>query len=344
MKIATLLFLTFFAISCCKEDEMPQQKNPEPNKTSVYVTGSEYKNNINVAILWIDGVKKYLTDGAKTSFAFDIAFSGTDRYVVGSERETNSIGTAKLWRNNESISLSDGTKNTIANGIAIKGNDVYVIGQEYNGLKKTIKIWKNGVATDLSDGTTDAEVNKIVVAGDDIWVLGMDNNPITNKRTIYVWKNNFKIPITDGSKNCTASDMVISGNDVYITGYELFAGIYANKIWKNGTSTELDPGSTGILPLPVANNGTDVYVTGLFENATASGTITKLWKNNVEIACPVGNSKPITDINFFENDRYILAQENFNGNQKAFYYRNEEKIYLNEIGVCTPVSIYIKSN
>jgi hypothetical protein len=148
----------------------------------VYIAG-EFSHS---AYFWKNGVGTRLSDNRPTS-ANAVAISGTDVYVVGTEK-INGKNIATIWKNGISSFLpNDSTQDAFATSICIARNDVYVAGTQgwvNRGMSK-VKLWKNGSEVNFtSENVRIPNGNTSVkVVNNDVYVGG------TNGAKPTVWKN-----------------------------------------------------------------------------------------------------------------------------------------------------------
>ena len=119
----------------------------------VYIVGCIPQSNIDIAVVWKNGIPTFLTDGTHDAVATSLTIINDDIYVAGKEKSSNGNYIAKYWKNGEATNLTDGTFDALTTTIVVKNNIVYVAGSEYNtNGKQVAKYWKNGVQKILSDG------------------------------------------------------------------------------------------------------------------------------------------------------------------------------------------------
>ncbi|OJW53787.1 MAG: hypothetical protein BGO55_01530 [Sphingobacteriales bacterium 50-39] len=108
------------------------------------------------AAYWKNGIRTTL--GSHYSYAYGIAVSGGDVYVVGVDN-----GAPVYWKNGIRVALPY-TKLAACYSIAISGTDVYISGVD-NG---NAVYWKNGTENSLGEGAA----NAITTVGKDVYVTG----------------------------------------------------------------------------------------------------------------------------------------------------------------------------
>jgi hypothetical protein len=142
--------------------------------------------------------------GASNGNLYDVAFSGDDMYLAGSDSKM-----AAFWKNGERFILTDG-KNSFAaaRGLAIKDGDIYITG--YDG--KLTKIWKNGEQLFVSDGDApDTQGNAVAPFGPLALAAGYAQNN-AEKTVAVIWagtKALHAIMLSDGSGNADALSIAI---------------------------------------------------------------------------------------------------------------------------------------
>ena len=227
--LSTVLIISIIFFSCQPDpiDPPPPPDNqPEPG---VYVAGQEQagpNSTSYMAKYWKDGVPVSLTDGSKHAYATDIAVSGSNVYVAGTEHNGSNISVAKYWKNGVPVSLTDGSKNASATGIALSGSDVYVLGVD-GGVAK---YWKNGTPISLIyiGNSNLPSATGIAVSGSNVYVVGQD--PFFRAT---LWKNGDTSYLSD--RNALARCIAISGSDVYVAGEKFDGSRNVAIYWKNGT-------------------------------------------------------------------------------------------------------------
>jgi hypothetical protein len=136
--------------------------------TDVYVAATIGDDT---AAYWKNGTRTTL--GSHYSYAYGIAVSNGDTYVVGVD---NAVPV--YWKNGAETALPY-TSLAGCDGIFISGSDIYICGQD-NG---NAVYWKNGKETILDAGFA----NGITVSGSDVYVTGTFYASQTNY-AVY-WKN-----------------------------------------------------------------------------------------------------------------------------------------------------------
>jgi len=151
--------------------------NSTIGNTSIAVSGNDVylaaTLDLDNGIYWKNGVT---TSFGIPSYAYGIAVSGTDVYVVGGG---GTPITAGYWKNGTFTALPSTAETSAAYGITITGSDVYICGVD-NG---NAVYWKNGAENILEVGAADA----IAVSGSDVYVAGYAYVPQTQYAAY--WKN-----------------------------------------------------------------------------------------------------------------------------------------------------------
>lgn len=253
--------------------------------TSIAVSGGRiavaatlFESGVYAGSYWVGDTPHWL--GINT-IANDVAISGNDVYVAGSQLNPNGTSVAKYWKNGQEVLLSSVTSQSEANSIVVVGTDVYVAGKDGH----VAKYWKNGQAISLSNGSAEAIATAIAVAGSDVYVAGCEAG-----RAKY-WKNGQEVMLTDGTNSAYAADITVSGGDVYVAGWESTNGIFPGgfnvaKYWKNGQPVSLTGVNAIAYATSIAVHGTDIYVAGSEHNGT--GNVAKYWKNGQSVPLTTG--------------------------------------------------------
>lgn len=152
----------------------------------VYVAGYESNGQVNVAMVWKNGVPlPPLSDGSRNAEAEAVAVAGGTVLAAGSESAgapvLDSAGhpaaylpVATLWRDGAPVRLSDGSRFAWAHALAVDGTGVYVAGEESRSggtddEAAFATVWRvdpsGPVATRLTDGSAPASVAAICLAG-----------------------------------------------------------------------------------------------------------------------------------------------------------------------------------
>ena len=135
------------------------------NNGDVYVAGKDQTPSGTYATIWKNGTPTHLNTGNFYSWANDVAVSGSDVYVVGTEGISANIQKATIWKNGVPTRLTNGQFGATAAKIVLAGSDIYVGGTEQSRLPLTtvneftpsfLRVWKNGVPTTYTDGSTQA--------------------------------------------------------------------------------------------------------------------------------------------------------------------------------------------
>jgi hypothetical protein len=185
----------------------------------VYIAGFEYGSNNNKTLMWKNGVRSVVANGAPLTYdGMGIGVSGNDVYICGNINEH-----AYVWKNGVGTRISDSSSSYVF-GLFVAGTDVYIVGRE-NG--KAV-YWKNGVKTALSAQSSFAYA--IAVSGTDVYVVGNENS-----NTAVYWKNGVKnVLVTSQSGYASANAIKILDTDVYIVG-TIGGGFFNTDVcWKNG--------------------------------------------------------------------------------------------------------------
>ena len=175
----------------------------------VYIAGRERNTDGFHAILWKNGVGKFLDSGtANSSRANSVFASGSDVYVAGSGGSF-----AKLWKNGKAENLTDGTANAEANSVYVSGGNVFVAG--FDGIG-TAKLWKNSNEQDMPDAK-DAELfQSVFVSGDDVYLAGyveaIEEIPSSVSIGYFkatLWRNGKKLNLDVGRNNSWAISIYV---------------------------------------------------------------------------------------------------------------------------------------
>jgi hypothetical protein len=280
-------------------------------RLSIYVSGYETSaSNKRFAVYWKDGDEIILSDALTDAFATDIAVSGGNVYVTGSEANTPNY-IAKYWKNTIPVPLTEGKFSASASGIAIEGNNVYTCGSERNDKgHNVVKYWKNNTPVTLTDKPGSSFATAISVVGSNVYtaiyndgypgyfentipqmlssnsLFGSANAISVKNNDIYTsgdlgyhatyWKNKMPVPLTDYSEHYSSADAIfLSGNDVYTAGQfrKTISSVYLAVYWKNNKQIALTDGSKRAAATGIEVVGNNVYVAG------DEGNTAKLWKN-----------------------------------------------------------------
>jgi hypothetical protein len=142
----------------------------------IYVVGWLFQDNIDIAVIWKNGIPTYLTNGKNHAVATSITIIDNDIYVAGTEENSSGNRVAKYWKNGIATSLTDGAFDATATTIAVDKKDVYVGGSEYNlNGKEVAKYWKNGVPNILSNGIEDGGIKSSVIVDNIFYSIGYNN-------------------------------------------------------------------------------------------------------------------------------------------------------------------------
>jgi hypothetical protein len=189
----------------------------------IYVTGTG--NDINYshsrAEYWINGTPVYLSDSSmEGAGAQDIAISGNDVYILGTEEVigSNGGGVPRIvyWKNGDRVVITDGTHPDFPHSIAVSGSDVYIAGTDIHQLnpqsslsKFTAMYWKNGSPVILSNSLFDSEANSIAVYGQDVYVAGFEKDGAGTRIAKY-WKNGIPVILSNSPYDSEAFSICLS--------------------------------------------------------------------------------------------------------------------------------------
>jgi hypothetical protein len=350
MKKIFLLFLltapTFF-YSCKKSSTSNQDGSGGNTAGKVYAVGYENPGDAfsrpRTAALWIDGVRKSLTDGTKDAKANAIFLTSSDVYAVGHE-SNGTKNVAKIWKNDVGTSLTDGSKNAVATDVFVNGTDVYVVGYEAYGilsgeeLTKPV-LWKNGVANylpiDGNNGLTLA--TSIAVSGNDVYVAGTERLIVNGfySFTAKLWKNGVATVVSSANQITFCKAVVaVSGNDVYTGCLEqLINGNINFTTKKNGVAIGTLTGLVLSSAWGFTVTGSDVYLA-----AKKANGYNAVYKNGVEVSS-ISLSSSLVNLNSIVvsgNDIYVSGPGGSTTNfLRAIYTKN---------GVVTDLSTAVKSS
>jgi hypothetical protein len=327
-------FLTLILFHSCKN----QGKENSTNQTTisppvdVYVVGNVQTQigSNSKAVLWINDVPTFLTDGTHQANAGAVTLSGSDVYVVGYESNgTHNI--AKYWKNGNEVILSDGSNDAQAQSIYIEGNDVYVAGYESNGTHNIAKYWKNGTPHDLTDGTNEGYTTSIFVLNNHIFVLTVEYDG-TNF-IAKVWKDGSSTTLNGTYTNVSATSIYVSGSDVYIAGNIMEFNNWRAVLWKNGVISKIFNGTLSSWAASVNVYSNSVYIGG-YRTSIGDGSsntnrgFIKKDSNIKYITSEDDSTIDISSIMPIETDVYSAGSVGNGGFIMAAYWKNSEIHYL----------------
>ena len=184
--------------------------------------------------------------------------------------------------------------------------DFYAVGGAKQGsFDERAIYWKNGQPTFLTTGTGYAV--GVEVVNNNVHILGDDNG------VSKYWINGVD-QLNQDILGTYMSDICVSGNDVYILGYTNNTIKYR----KNGVQVNvLTSTSNYLYAAAIKAIGNNVYIT-YKENGEV-----KLWKNGVITTLSNGStSQDLKNLEVYNNDVYVLADETNNGNRIIKYWKN----------------------
>jgi hypothetical protein len=223
-----------------KKDSESRATSIITSGSDVYVTGNIYDrtNDNTKAVYWKNGQIFYLSQD--TSFASDVAISGTDVYITG-YKTINGIHRATLWKNGIAIELADSTIDCYASKIFVSGNDIYIGGTKKINNQPMAIYWKNG-AINYTNGQF--YVNSIYVSGSDVYLTGGNIYAYNQLDANFYWKNGTATKLS-GFQDVVS--IYVYGSDVYLAGIGFEQGYSYNGnygvLWKNGKFVPLTPKS-----------------------------------------------------------------------------------------------------
>jgi hypothetical protein len=231
----------------------------------IYVVGNVSRaNSTSSAVVWQNGVLRFLSDDQNHGNANSVYVVGNDVYAAG-----HYAGQAALWRNDVQQILSE--NGSEAYSVHVAGDHVYVAGQDDG--KATL--WKDGTPTVLSENSSYAY--SVYVVGDDVYVAGVEFDGVG---TPLLWKNGEARVLSGDLEDAEARSVYVIGDDVYVAGtaYEGWDGMAI--LWKNDVLQHLSEGAMDAEARSVYATRDEVYVTGYSDNTAA------VWKNGVLQALP----------------------------------------------------------
>jgi len=212
------------------------------DKTDVYISGYEIvPGDITVAKYWKNNVVYLLGDGVKSSYAYDIAVSGDDVYVMGRNGVGRNGDDWGYWKNGQFTKLSGTNITYQPSNIVVSGHDVYIAGAGTlsNGIA-IVGYWKNGQLVVLEEYDrvyADDWAYDIAVSGNDIYVVGSETEKNLESHAVF-WKNGVKTFLDSDNYSSVAKGITIVDKDVYIV-VETFGNIYTPRdIYKNGVKID----------------------------------------------------------------------------------------------------------
>ncbi|MBC8112624.1 MAG: IPT/TIG domain-containing protein [Verrucomicrobia bacterium] len=285
-------------------------------KLSIYVSGfATAASGIRYAVYWKDGNEIILSDALTDAFATDIAVSGGNVYVTGTEATAKKY-IAKYWKNANAVPLTNGIYSATASGIAIEGNNVYTCGSERNDKGDNVaKYWKNNTPVILTDKPGYNSATAISVVGSNTYTA--------------VYKDGYPTYFENSTPQILSSTFLGSANAISVRNNDIYtAGDSGNKAkyWKNKTPVSLTDNSESYSSADaIFLSGNDVYTAGQFRKTATTIYLAVYWKNNKQIALTDGSkSAAATDIEVLGNSGvYICGYE---GN-KAKLWKNGKVLY-----------------
>ena len=278
-----------------------------------YIVGGGYSTRKDLALLWIKGWPKPITDGVTDAIATSIFISGDDVFIAGYEYEWDTYhgfyyfpNKAIVWKNGVAQPLTQGTHEAGAFSIFIWEQDVYVAGYESNGVNLVAKVWKNGVPANLSDGSIDTYVTSMFVSDGDVYVVGYEYLAGYVEKAI-LWKNGVPQQLGGEAIYTSANSVFVSGMDVYVAGRSEKGAI----IWKNGEAQQLsDRKNSWASSIFVESE--NIYISGselteLGDNSYGASKAV-IWKNGVQTDLTSGEKNAgTTSITVYGDDVYMTG-------------------------------------
>ncbi len=262
------------------------------NGNDIYIVGSNYNNstNLNVAVLWKNGIPTNLSSGNQPSaYATSVAVTNEHVYVGGATTSLNGL-TAQgiLWTDGVMSVLNNPNTSASISDVFVNGSDVYACGVEHSQSSTTFltfaSYWKNQVRTVLSDTTKvfSSRATSIMVSGTDVYVSGNYTDPSGKTHAAY-WKNGALTILETNSLGSYSLCIFVTGTDVYVGG-----GYFANNnqqavYWKNGVMTTLTNAYKAEIGSINVNSG-NVYASGSIQSTSSSNSIAVMWKNGIKTA------------------------------------------------------------
>jgi len=353
LKITTILLVTFFTISCSKDDDTTALI-PLPT-SDVFALGSSgspeqsyfYKNNI----------KTILPEASNEANRTRALYVNENNvYIVGAVSINQNTAPfdqnlqACYWKNGVKVNLPHFLTDDNyagARAITVVNNDVYVLGELGDSFssRRRLVFWKNGVLNPVTTfSATDSYFgNTIYVFNNDVYVGGVIYGAGGSGFTAAFWKNGAETRL-DSSGASAINDLVVNQNGVHAL-FATYAGggvITTIKYWKDNVVTNISSQSPKAGKILV--KGTDVYITGS-ERATES-TISKahFWKNGIKTELAGGNTFVANDIKMGVNGDLFIYASLDNGGSGAFtYWKNGVITTIPPVGLDTFFSFDINN-
>lgn len=266
-------------------------------------------------------------EGYTNSEAMEIKSYQIDVYVAGYD-----LGGAVYWKNGTIVPLINGGKSSSrANSIIVDNGDVYISGVDNDGVGNLAVYWKNGtrIAMPKSSEYPAAYGRSIAVDNGNVYLAGEQSTPLPTGgyagRTMY-WKNGTAVNFGDNGR---AVEIAVEDGDVHMIAINTDRHKKIVNYWKNGTHTQLNGGDYLLATAITVDNG-DVYITGSqfvqHGNFTTGKAI--YWKNGTLVT--LAERIYATDIAIDKGDIYISATD-FNASRNAaMYWKNDDKVILND--------------